>query len=527
VLPRSTELELAQRELRIKRAALDASISGVAVWRLDGRISYVNPAFLAMWGYDNALEAVGKSLSELFDDDRAEAMKQTVEAKGGWVGKLQARRWDGSRFAVLASASLIEDDGGQPAGGVAHLLDMTHRERLTRKAFEQTERLRTLHEVERSILGAGSPEEIALTALHHVCQTTGCERAAVSVVDLEKNRGRVLATVAEGTGPVEAGTACSLEGFEDVITSLTAGHIAVVEDVRQRPLPEEIRERVEDCPPWSSVLVPLRSAEELIGCVSLTTEKARAFARYPDPAVEQIADAVAVAIKNARLLESVREQAARLRSLATRLRESEEGERRRLARDLHDCVGESLTALSINLNVIQAQLDREAAPSAHARLDDSLQLVATVAERVRRVIADLRPPILDEKGLYEALCRFAEDFALRTGVGVSVQGRRLSERAPSSVEDALFRIGQEALNNVAKHAEAKQVTIELLERDEGIRLAVRDDGRGFDPEARAAPEGRDCYGLRTMAERAEAVGGRCWVESRPEEGTRVIAEIPR
>jgi signal transduction histidine kinase len=135
--------------------------------------------------------------------------------------------------------------------------------------------------------------------------------------------------------------------------------------------------------------------------------------------------------------------------------------------------------------------------------------------------------MLDQKGLFEALCRSAERFTLRTGIEVSVEGEGLRERAAPNVEDALFRIGQEALNNVAKHAEASRVRIDLAETEERIRLEVHDNGHGFDPGTRGKPDGRSGYGLSTMAERAEAVGGRCWVQSRPDEGTQVMAEIPR
>ncbi|MGC9357627.1 MAG: GAF domain-containing protein [Anaerolineae bacterium] len=217
----------------------------------------------------------------------------------------------------------------------------------------------------------------------------------------------------------------------------------------------------------------------------------------------------------------------RLRALSTQLAEAEEAERKRLARELHDRVGQNLTALGINLNIVQSMIPDHAPASIRSRLMDSLALVEETTERIRNVMAELRPPVLDDYGLIATLHWHAEQFSARTGIPVTVEAEDLGFRLPPRMEEALFRIVQEALNNVAKHAEATHAEVRVKLQDGRICLIVLDDGRGFDPEGLSAPMEERGWGLITMAERAEALGGSFHLESSPGAGTRVIVEVER
>jgi PAS domain S-box-containing protein len=220
---------------------------------------------------------------------------------------------------------------------------------------------------------------------------------------------------------------------------------------------------------------------------------------------------------------ALRQAAQDLHGLTRRLVQAEEAERRRLARELHDRVGQSLSALNINLDIISR--DSQALPPAlRQRLEDSLGLVDGTLQSIESVMADLRPPLLDEYGLAAALGWHAEEFSRRTGVPVTVTDRTpdATKGARPEAAVALFRIGQEALNNVLKHAQAKSVRVDVSATDEELILDVHDDGRGFDP--RAARRGR--WGMTTMRERAEAAGGQLHVDATPGQGTRIHARVP-
>ncbi|GIK40215.1 MAG: hypothetical protein BroJett011_40480 [Chloroflexota bacterium] len=232
--------------------------------------------------------------------------------------------------------------------------------------------------------------------------------------------------------------------------------------------------------------------------------------------------------EKSRLLDQVSQQREQLRALSQRLAEVQEAERRQLAMELHDQVGQKLTALDLNLNVIWARLAETPAGTdlVKARLDDSLALVEETAVTIRNVMATLRPSVLDDYGLVAALRWYGAQLSARAGFTLSVkQDKTGPSRLPAPVENTLFRIAQEALNNVAKHAQAAKVTITLTEENGLVRMVVADNGCGFEMVSPVDANGRPRWGLMTMAERAEAAGGRCWVNSLPNKGTQVMVEL--
>jgi signal transduction histidine kinase len=234
-----------------------------------------------------------------------------------------------------------------------------------------------------------------------------------------------------------------------------------------------------------------------------------------------------IAKENARLFKSVKRQREQLRALTTRLAESEEIERHRLARELHDQVGQNLTALGLSLNIIQAQLPEESSQQIISKLEDSLTLVEQTTERIRNVMADLKPPVLDDYGLVSALRWHGTQFSSRTGIRVSVNGEEPSPRLTPHIENAMFRIAQEALTNAAKHAQTTHVSVAVEVEKKAVRLIISDNGIGFDPKKIYTPGRTRSWGLLTMSERAEAIGGRFNIESRPGHGTNITVEVSR
>lgn len=275
----------------------------------------------------------------------------------------------------------------------------------------------------------------------------------------------------------------------------------------------------------SALCVPLRVKQDVIGVLEMVDIKAGHFSPADLVLIEPLADSAAVAIGNARLYEEGERQREQLRALAVRLAEAEEAEWQRLARELHDQVGQNLAALGINLNILHSKLSEGAADWVRSRLVDSLALLEQTGRRIRDLMVDLRPPVLDDYGLGAALRWYGEQQESRTGIVVRVQDEELIPRLPPPVEIALFRIFQEALTNVIKHARAAQVIVSVEADVELVRMVVADDGVGFDPSRLPGPGERQRWGLITMAERAEGIGGHCRVESCPGAGARVIVEV--
>src|SRR6185503_837390 len=164
----------------------------------------------------------------------------------------------------------------------------------------------------------------------------------------------------------------------------------------------------------------------------------------------------------------------------------QESERRDLARELHDRVGQNLSALSINL--ARMKTESTAGGAALQRIDDSLALIEATGEMVSGVLTDLKPPMLASNGLLDALRWHVREFKRRTGISVEVEGPE-SPRLPAEVEMALFRITQAAMSNIAKHARAHTVRVSLATSASSIRFTIADDGVGFEP-GRALASGR-------------------------------------
>jgi signal transduction histidine kinase len=223
---------------------------------------------------------------------------------------------------------------------------------------------------------------------------------------------------------------------------------------------------------------------------------------------------------------ALKNSADQMRALSSQLAEVEDAERQRLSQELHDQVGQNLTALGINLNIIKSQMPANILKLIQSRLDDSLLLVEQTTERIRDVMSELRPPVLDDYGLVAALLWYGQHFAWRTEIEVSVIGEEPAPRFPKRVEIALFRITQEAMTNVAKHSKATEVIMSLEMISNTLRLTISDNGTGFDIKELKTNEDRG-WGLLTIHQRAEAIGGRSRIESNLKKGTHVIVEVER
>jgi PAS domain S-box-containing protein len=223
--------------------------------------------------------------------------------------------------------------------------------------------------------------------------------------------------------------------------------------------------------------------------------------------------------------DALHESGKRLQILSQRLVDVQEEERRAIARELHDRVGQSLSALNINLVILDNEISNYVSEETRARLDDSMQLVTETITLVRDVMSDLRPPVLDDYGLEAALRSHVDAFKARYRVDVRFE--RPDQPIPrlgSSVEMTFLRIAQEALINVARHAQAEQATLLLQQEEKVLRLIVQDNGTGITSWQDANRPGS--HGLTIMRERAEAFGGELKVSSVPGKGTKVEASIP-
>jgi PAS domain S-box-containing protein len=215
-----------------------------------------------------------------------------------------------------------------------------------------------------------------------------------------------------------------------------------------------------------------------------------------------------------------------LQNYSRRLLEVQEAERQNLSRELHDEIGQVLTAIRINLEWMRRS--NLAVPEALPRIDDSIDAVDDAVKRVRELALELRPSLLDDLGLASALRWYVDRFAVRTGIDAQFAGdTQGTNHIPHEIETAAFRIVQEALTNVARHSFATRVSIDISQPKAKLHLEVSDNGIGFDPDAILnGKKSATALGLRGMQERALAVNGDINIISQPRAGTQILLTVP-
>lgn len=390
---------------------------------------------------------------------------------------------------------------------------------VARQRFE--ERLRGEHELNKAILAARSPREIAETALRRLKHLLSFCRASVVVLDSDQERATVLASVQEGKAIAGGGWSLSH-------AQIQGSHVLMPRQVHQAKnqtywfadpsdQPAE-RDRV-----WPLLVeVPLTVDDTLVGILSLATDAPATFTNEHRNIAREVAAQLAVALRQARLFAEVAASRERMRALSARLLEVQETERRFLAHELHDEIGQLLTGLKLTLQrCSRGSLDSQDSP-----LKESIGMVDELMQRVRQLSLDLRPQMLDDLGLMPALDWLFQRYSKQAGLRVHFEHMPVTRRLPTQLETAVFRIVQEALTNVVRHARVAEVTVRLWHdrrgRIQGVQ--VHDKGVGFDVQQ--ALSARASGGLAGMKERATLLGGQFTLESAHGAGTRLTVELP-
>jgi two-component system, NarL family, sensor histidine kinase DevS len=381
--------------------------------------------------------------------------------------------------------------------------------RLYESATRWSRQLESLHDVVRSLA-----EEIDLQhLLELVCarlrELIGARLTLIALPQSADGDLVVAAAAVESAGddPTPLGARFSRDNSKAgrVLTRRQSARIdSLLDD------PEVDQEEARKIGARTGLYVPLVARGQPIGIIAVHDKLGR-DARFSDGdlrVAEIFAARTAVAVSNS-------ERVAR--DTVRRVVAAQESERRRLALELHDETGQALTSILLGLKAIRTSNSEEAAERAEA---DVRALVVQALQDVRALAVELRPAALDDFGLVPALRRLAETFSDRSGIGTVVE-TNFERRLPSEIETTLYRVVQEALTNVVKHASAEHVSIVVSERGSSVGATIDDDGRGFD-SARVRP---DALGLLGMRERLALVGGTLAVET-SESGTTIAAEVP-
>ncbi len=274
------------------------------------------------------------------------------------------------------------------------------------------------------------------------------------------------------------------------------------------------------------VTVPLISKSQVLGLLHIVSSEPRRFTPENIQLLGAIGYQMGVAIENTNLWDELKHKEEIRGYVLKEIISVQEAERKRIARELHDQTGQSLTSLMVGLKTLEAASRQEI----QQRIADMRQLTAQTLEEVHNLALELRPSSLDDLGLITVLEQYTAEYAGKFGLNTEFQAIGFDQRWLSpETEIALYRIVQEALTNVVKHAEAKKVSVLLEVRDSSVVAIVEDDGKGFDIQQDSGLTSvnvRSQLGLYGMHERAGLIGGRITIESKPGMGTTVFVEVP-
>jgi PAS domain S-box-containing protein len=425
------------------------------------------------------------------------------------IGERRYRRKDGSLINVEVSAGAIAY-GGRPAlCVVAH--DVTQRKMAEEALRRSLDALLALYETGQILSSSLEREEIGSRLLQVVRRVSNLTAAVISIPD--------------ENGELSIWRSSGLDGLwrqARFAPEALSARREVLESREHRLL--RLR-RPEDDPRGRhlvSLYLPLLVRDRIVGV--LEAYGPEALGEEGSETLISLANQAASALENARLYAELTERENQLRRLVGKLITAQEEERRRVAHDVHDGLAQTAAAAHQHLQAF-ARHNPPGSPRGQEELDETLQLVREVVGEARGVIHDLRPTVLDDFGLAAAI-RLQVQMLRSEGLEVGLQEALGDERLPPEVETTLFRVAQEALTNVRKHARAAAVHVVLDRSGRAVRLMVRDEGRGFRPDEATRSNGPgERVGLSGMRERLSLLGGRFELQSEPGSGTTVTAEV--
>lgn len=443
-----------------------------------------------------------------------------IFVSGRWWGFLgfddcvRARMWSAAEIETLRSAAAI-------LGAALARCEAEEAERQQRLLAE------ALRDTALSLAGTLSLDELLDRILANVQRVVPSD--ACSVMLIEDGTARVVRVrgyAERGLEQVGLSVALRVEDTPNLRYMATTHRPSVIQDTAADPnwyvLPtlDWIR---------SYLGVPIIVNGEAVGFLNLDFATPNAVPPGAAEVLQAFAAQAAVALANVRLYQSMEFYATQARQLALDLLHAQEAERRYVARELHDELGQALTALMFNLKALERAIKNAPVPVdevARRALAEALQLAEQTTKRTRELSLDLRPAVLDELGLVSALRWYLDRYAARASFAVNFRTVGKERVLHPDVALAAYRIVQEATTNILRHANAQRVTVLLRWQPHQLYLEISDNGKGFDAAAILDPTSRKGSGLLGMQERAVLLGGKLEIETRPGRGTRIAATLP-
>ena len=506
------------------RSIFEGSRDMIFVTCKAGSITDANKACLDLLGYDEKEELLSlEAVEAIFNNDMHWRVFRDQIERHGFIKDFEAcfRKKDGTVIHCLMSGNAVRGVSGEIAGYEAIAKDVTARMSGLQRLRQQHRKLSLLHSIAVTMNATQNLRNILSVALHKLLEALGLSSGGIFLIDygepcflLEAEKGLLTSLESDTCHPV----------FHDFALrrSLLKGHF---------PL-----EPQGTFPPFKVTLKSPKSPNYLnLTCYLITRkEKASGFIALEVPQGKHIADEdhrligslgnfLGSAIENSRLLQALRQHRGELKSLTARLFYSQEEERKRIARELHDEAGQALAGINFTLETIFKTLTPDQDNLSEQILDVKKQMNRTYQE-IRRISHRLHPALLTDLGLEPALESYLADSSKYSQLDIDFKMAGFEKRLDPEIETILYRIAQEAVTNAIKHSGAEIFKLFIIKSYPHIILLAEDDGIGFDPGK--LDKRRQALGLLSMRERVASVGGSFSIRSKKGEGTRIRIEIP-
>ncbi len=528
-------LQLSEEKYRL---LFETMFQGVIYHNQDGTIASANPAAQKLLGLDT--DAI---ISRMTIDPRWQVILEDgsefpAKTRPSWLalttGKPQKDVIMGVynpveeqyRWISVNAVPLFSGTPSLPVKVYTTFSDITELKKTEDRLRRYSEQLQVLHEIDKAVLGSKEIRIIIVEALQQFRKVMPCRRASIVSFNLDNGTARVLGvdTSVKSTQNEEVRPPLDIFGS---LEELAKGKLHIVQDVADANLSVSTIDYLRKEGLNAYVNIPMICQGELLGSFNLGFENPTSFT---DPEIEiakGVADSLAVALQNFQLMSHFKKQEQDLLRLSVHITKTQEAERKRISQELHDEIGQELTAISINLSVIRRDINPIKTPGIELKLAETQDLVERISDQIHDLSLFLRPSLIDDLGLIPALRWLIDRFRTRCNIDIVFNHCGANWNLPEDMKVALFRIVQEALNNVVKHAEATHAQI-LLELNLNTLYAyIEDNGKGFDSIEVLADDGTKFgIGLLGMKERIVSLNGQFHIESQAEKGTRISLQVP-
>jgi PAS domain S-box-containing protein len=516
------DLRLSERKYR---RIFEGSKDMILIISKEGAIKDVNQAGVDLLGYESKKELLElRSVEEIYDNPKHWQVFQKQIHRDGFFKDFEAgfKKKDGTRLHCLLSGTADRGKDGEITGYESIAKDITARMDAIRSFRKRHWELWLLNSVAFAMNKARNLDEILATALRKVLEVLKLKSGGIFLIDHEKK----AFSLRVDKGLTKEGGTCTPRirlNDEPLMHSLLKMNLTLD--------PEPI------FPPFTATLTD----EEAGNCVDLTCflitakNKASGFLSFVVPPnrdlttgqdyhlLGSLGNFLGGAIENARLLQAVRENREDLKRLTARLFHSQEEERKRIARELHDEAGQALTGVNFTMETIEKGLSTES-DNIKELISDAKKQINRTYQEVRRMSYSLHPALLSDLGLEPALDSYLSSVSKHKGLEIDFKMVGFEDRVDPAIETVLYRLSQEALTNALKHSQAKHFRLSIIKGYPQIIFLAEDDGIGFVINEFDQP--KNGLGLLSMKERAAMLGGKFSLRTSPGEGTRIRIEIP-